>query len=85
MIGGTRVLVSVAGFCKSERIGEDNSDLRSNDDLSEDVRLAICGLADLLERAPADNGMDYMPHVEWEALFGRAREFAKNIPVDCLD
>ncbi len=66
-------------------MSEKFSDLRSNEDLSEDERLAIWGLADLLEHTLGENGIEGRPKSEWDALIGRAREFAKNIPVDCMD
>lgn len=72
-------------FLAWEVMSDKFSDLRSNDDLSEEERRAIWGLADLLERALVENGIGAMPQVECEALSERAREFAKHIPVDCLD
>lgn len=59
--------------------------LQWSDDFSEDEKRAIWGLQDILERALVENGLGNMPRDEWEALYSRAREFAVNIPVDCLD
>ncbi len=68
-----------------ETLSDKFSDLRSNDTLSEEERRAIWGLADLLEKALAENGVDNRPDAEWAALVGKAKEFIKTIHVDCLD
>ena len=59
--------------------------LQWDDDFSEDEKRAIWGLEDILERALVENGLGNMPRDEWEAFYSRARAFAVNNPVDCLD
>lgn len=68
-----------------ETLSEKFSALRSNDDLTEEERIAIWGLADLLENALVDNGLGSKPQAEWEALISRSKEFIKTIPVEFLD
>lgn len=72
-------------FLAWQVMSEKFSALRSNDDLLEEERWAIWGLADLLEWTLVENGVGGMTHDEWDALCEKAREFAKNIPVDCLE
>ena len=68
-----------------ETLSNKFSDLRSNDTLSEEEKRAIWGLADLLENALVDSGIDSRQKTEWEALIDRSKEFIKKIPIDFLD
>lgn len=61
------------------------SDLRSSESLSEDERRAIWALADLLENALVENGVDGRPQAEWEQLVSQAKQYIRTVPVDFLD
>lgn len=61
------------------------SDLQSNEALSEEERIALWGLADVLERVLVANAIGKMPQPQWRALIEESKEFIKTIPVDFLD
>ena len=67
-----------------EVLSDKFSDLQSHNNLSEEERRAILGLADLLENSLAENGVNGKPQAEWAALISKAKEYMKTVPVDFL-
>jgi hypothetical protein len=68
-----------------EVLSDKFSDLQSHDNLSEEEKRAIWGLADLLENSLAESGVDGKPQAEWAELISKAKEYMKTVPADFLE